>query len=104
MSKLIIETEEEFMEAINSTRCVMYFFAPWCGPCKMFKKTFEDTAKYENFQDIVFKKIDIDEFEDLASKFEIKAIPTIIVFENGHEVNRSIGIPENFESFVEEHF
>ena len=77
-------------EVINSDKKVLIdFYATWCGPCKIISPVLEEVAT-EN-EDIKLVKIDVDKNEDLAYKYGITAMPTIIVIENGQEINRSVG-------------
>ena len=77
-------------EVINSNKKVLIdFYATWCGPCKILSPILEEVAT-EN-KNIKLVKIDVDKNEDLAYKYGITAMPTIIVIENGKELKRSIG-------------
>lgn len=66
------------------------FWAPWCGPCKMFAPTFKaNAAKYAN--KLVYAKVDTEAEQMLGSKFNIRSIPTLIYFWNGKELGRVSG-------------
>jgi thioredoxin 1 len=54
------------------------FWAPWCGPCKRFAPTYE--AVSENHEDIVFAKINTEDQQELAASFQIRSIPTLMIF------------------------
>lgn len=82
---------ETFYEAVKSTeKCVVDFFAPWCGPCKAMNPVLE-SASAEVGKDKIFK-INIEENPELAEKLEIRAVPTFIFYEGGKEVSRKSGI------------
>ena len=66
------------------------FYADWCGPCKMFSPIIESVA--EENEDIKVVKIDVDNAQDLAIKYQVMSIPTIVVIKNGQEVNRNVGV------------
>lgn len=66
------------------------FWAPWCGPCKMFAPTFAQLAKkYTNH--VLFVKLNTEEEQSIAAQFGIRSIPTLAFFKNGQEVNRLSG-------------
>lgn len=97
-----IMTDEEFDEIIGSKDiCVVDFSASWCGPCRMMAPVLEDVSdKYKG--KYFFYQIDIDSAEDLANKFKIEAVPTIVVFKKGTEIDRTSGYQdfEEFERFL----
>ncbi len=87
-----INTVAKFNEVIASEKqSVFDFSATWCGPCKMLAPVFHEIAeKYKAQAD--FYKVDIDIASELAEKLGIEAVPTIIIFKSGKEVNRSLGL------------
>ncbi|MEG0077053.1 thioredoxin [Anaerorhabdus sp.] len=84
-------TKENFeTEVLNSTEPVLVdFFATWCGPCKMLSPVIEEIAKEANGYKVF--KLDVDEQEELAAKYGVMTIPTLIVFKNGQPVQTSVG-------------
>ena len=90
MSAIKITAENYENEVLNSDKPVLLdFWAAWCGPCKMVSPLVDEIA-LEN-ADIKVGKINVDEQTELAAKFGVMSIPTLVVMENGKEVNRSIG-------------
>ena len=90
MSAIKITAENYENEVLNSDKPVLLdFWAAWCGPCKMVSPLVDEIA-LEN-ADIKVGKINVDEQPELATKFGVMSIPTLVVMENGKEVNRSIG-------------
>lgn len=89
MTELNIDT---FAEAIKSDKpCVVDFWADWCMPCRMLAPVLEELSNdMDGTAD--FYKINIDDFADLAIKYGVESIPTIIVFKNGEEAARSVGV------------
>ena len=78
-------------EVLNSDKKVLIdFYATWCVPCQMISPVLEEVAA-EN-SDIKLVKIDVDQNEELAYKYGISAMPTVIVMEKGEEINRSVGV------------
>ncbi len=72
-----------------SGKVLVDFWASWCPPCKMLSPVVDEVA--EEVSDVKICKINVDEQPELAAQFQVANIPTLIVFENGAEVNRSLG-------------
>jgi thioredoxin 1 len=88
---------ENFYENLQKyNNLIIDFWAEWCAPCKAMAPIIEELAK-KYAGKIVFGKINVDENREIAAKFFIMSIPTLIFFKNGKEVNRVIGlIPKEF--------
>ena len=67
------------------------FWATWCMPCRMLAPTIEELAEDLEGK-VIVGKVNVDEDPDLARKYRVASIPTLIVFENGAEVRRSVGV------------
>mgnify|MGYP001620188438 FL=1 len=83
-------TNGKFEDFVNGKTAVIDFFAEWCMPCLMMVPIFEEMS--EKFKGkIKFAKVNVDDNQELASKFKVMSIPTIIIFKEGKEVKRFIG-------------
>ena len=72
-------TKENFSATIEKNAVVVVdFWAPWCGPCRMFAPTFE--AVSEQYPNVVFAKLNTEDQQELAASFNIRSIPTLMVF------------------------
>ncbi|MBO5858694.1 MAG: thioredoxin [Clostridia bacterium] len=67
------------------------FFAPWCSPCKTMARVIESVAEVAD-ENVKVCKVNVDEESELANRFGIMTIPTLVVMKNGEIVNRSIGV------------
>jgi thioredoxin 1 len=72
-------TQENFHQVVTGNDMVLVdFWAPWCGPCRGFAPTYE--AASEKFSDVVFAKVNTEEQQALAAHFQIRSIPTLMIF------------------------
>lgn len=91
MSEIKVTNENFEKEVINyNQKVIVDFFATWCGPCQMLAPVLSEIA--EEYKDkIKVCKINVDEEQELAEKFEVVSIPTLVIFENGQPVKKSVG-------------
>ena len=91
MAVLKVSSDNFEKEVLQSNQTVLVdFFANWCGPCKMLSPIVDEVA--EEVSNVKVCKVNIDEARDLANKYEIMSIPTLLVFKNGNLVNSSLGL------------
>lgn len=96
MEVLKVTSENFEEEVLNSNKTVLIdFYANWCGPCKMLSPVVETVAK-EN-ENIKVVKIDVDTAQDLAIKYQVMSIPTLVVIKNAQEVKRTVGVVSKSE-------
>ena len=90
MSAINIHKNNFQQEVISSDKPVLLdFWAPWCGPCRMVVPLVEEIARER--PDIKVGKINVDEQPELASRFQIMSIPTLLVLKGGKVTNQAIG-------------
>lgn len=93
-----LEKESDFYDIVSKETCIVDFYADWCGPCKMLLPVLDEI----DFVDII--KVNVDEYPEIAKKFGIMSIPTLVFFKDGLEQEREIGyrgideIKETFKS------
>ena len=101
MSVLKLESENFENEVINSKGVVLIdFYADWCGPCRMMAPVIDNIAEEVGEKVKVFK-VNVDENQDLAIKYNVMSIPTIIIFKNGMPVKSFIGVTDKKEILEE---
>ena len=84
-----------FQELIDGdTPVLVDFFATWCGPCKMMQPILEDTARKMGDK-VKILKVDVDKNPLAASKFQVRGVPTLILFQKGKTVWRQSGVVQS---------
>jgi len=81
-----LEKEEDFLE-LTKKKIIVDFYADWCGPCRILASNMETMR-----DEIEVLKVNVDEYSELASKYQINAIPALYLFENQEVVKRHVGL------------
>lgn len=86
-----IITEKDFDKKIKNGLVLVDFFATWCGPCRMQAPVLEEVQK-ELGESVHIFKVDVDDDEKLARKFGVMSIPTMILFKDGEQKEKHVGL------------
>lgn len=84
-------TDDNFLKEIEKGVTLVDFFATWCGPCRMLTPIIEEVAKHFEGKAII-AKVDIDSEQKTAADYQVTSVPTLILFKDGKEINRLIGL------------
>lgn len=82
--------KDSFYSEIESGITVVDFWAPWCGPCKMIAPLLDELAS--EMSDVTFAKVNIDNNQEIAVKFNVMSIPTVIIFKDGKPLSSTVGV------------
>jgi len=93
MGKLINPNQEGFNQIIESEKGVVlvYFSAPWCGPCRTLGPILEDLSEES---DVTVAKLDVDDNPELSAKYGVRNIPVVFAIKNGEEVGKLVGLQD----------
>lgn len=89
--KVLTLTEANFQQKTKGKVVLVDFWAAWCAPCRMMAPVLNDVASELN-GNLHVGKVDIQQYQSLANQFKVRSIPTLILFKNGKEINRFVGI------------
>ena len=97
-------TEKTFNDKVLKAKLpvLVDFWAPWCGPCRMAEPVLEELSD-EHKGKVEFVKVNVDENQELAQKYQVMSIPTTILIKGGEEVGRQIGFAgrQGFEEIIQ---
>ena len=95
-------TKDGFDKALSQGKLMMVdFWASWCGPCRMLGPVIEQLDN--QYPDVVVGKVNVDDEQELAMRYGVMSIPTVIFFKDGKEIDRKVGVmpPEAFAQVLE---
>lgn len=84
-------TEDSFQKDVSKGVTLVDFYADWCGPCRMLAPVLEKVAKDLQGK-VIVAKLDIDHAQKIASSFQVTSVPTMILFKEGKEIGRLVGL------------
>ncbi len=95
---------DNFQSATSSGLVLVDFWASWCGPCKMLAPTI-DEIENDYADRLSVCKVDVDECPELAARFNIYSIPTVLIFKDGEEVEHMIGyhLKREYAALIDKH-
>ena len=89
--KILILNQKNFKTQLRSSKVLVDFWAPWCAPCKMMAPILNELAEELDGQ-VKIAKLNVDQNQAIAAKYQVRNIPTTIIFEDGREINRIVGV------------
>jgi len=84
-------TADDFDKMTGEGLCIVDFWAPWCGPCRMMAPVFEELSHDKELSRLKFFKVNTEAYPEGASRNSVMSIPTLIVFDMGEEIGRISG-------------
>jgi thioredoxin 1 len=97
---MIILTDQNFEQEVKQSKIpfLVDFWAPWCGPCQMVGPVMEELDKEQGGK-LKVGKLNVDENPKIAGEYGVMSIPTVILFKEGKEINRKVGL-ESKEGYL----
>lgn len=89
--KILTLTDKNFQQQTKNRLVLVDFWAEWCAPCRMMAPILNEVAAELDGKAFV-GKVDVQKYQELATKFKVRGIPTLILFKDGKEVNRFVGV------------
>lgn len=89
--KILELTDKNFHQQTKDKVILVDFWAAWCGPCRLMAPVLNEIAGELNSMHFI-GKVDVEQYQSLAQKFKVRGIPTMVLFKNGIEVKRFVGV------------
>ena len=89
--KILTLTDKNFLHQTKNRLVLVDFWASWCAPCRMMAPVLNDISS-ELAENSFVGKVNIEQYQSLAQKFQVRNIPTLILLKNGKEINRFVGV------------
>ncbi len=90
MELIELEKKADYPRIVSENTLVLIdFFATWCGPCQMLSPILHEVA--DEHPSLIVLKVDVDDFPEIASEFDVFSIPTLVLFKDGKPVNKKVG-------------
>ncbi|MDP4208249.1 MAG: thioredoxin [Bacteroidota bacterium] len=89
--KILTLTDQNFQHQTKNKVVLVDFWASWCAPCRMMAPVLNEVAN-ELSGNLHVGKVNVEQYQSIAQKFKVRGIPTLILFKNGVEVNRFVGV------------
>ena len=105
MQKIVeITNEEAFDDILKEQGKVLLvdFWAPWCGPCRVMTPVLEKLVEKKGYESVYLVKVNVDENKAIAQKFQVRGIPTVLLFSEGQLLDTMVGAvsEQELEKFV----
>jgi thioredoxin 1 len=89
--KILTLTDKNFQHQTSNKVVLVDFWAAWCGPCRVMAPVLNEIAGELKGNQYI-GKVNVEQYQSLAGKFKVRGIPTLVLFKNGKEVNRFVGV------------
>lgn len=98
MSKIEFKKDDNIDELLSNKKItILQFSAEWCGPCRMLGPIIDELSEDNAGKDVTVAKINVEENQELAIKYGVRGIPTVVIFKDGEEQTRKVGVGSKSE-------